>query len=51
MGNEAEVVERLIAAFNSHRVEELGALNAETARTRRPGWPSEGGIADDGRPT
>jgi predicted ester cyclase len=46
MGNEAEVVERLIAAFNSHRVEELGALYAETARTRRPGWPSEGGIDD-----
>jgi predicted ester cyclase len=46
MSDEAEVVERLIAVFNYHRVDELRELYAETARTRRPGWPSEGGIEE-----
>ena len=45
-GLKSDVVERLIAAFNTHRAQELREFYAETARTRRPGWPSESGIDD-----
>jgi hypothetical protein len=44
-GLKSEVVERLIAAFNSHRVEEMRALCRNGSHTG-PGWPSEGGIDD-----
>jgi SnoaL-like domain len=40
------VVERLISAFNQHRPEELEQLYSADARTRRPGWPAEAGVAE-----
>jgi ketosteroid isomerase-like protein len=40
------IVERLISAFNQHRLEELEQLYSADARTRRPGWPAQAGVAE-----
>ena len=44
ISNEAKVVERLIAAFTGIVCMDLRRCYAATASTRRPGWPSDGGI-------
>ena len=40
------VVDRVIAAVNAHDLRALRDLYAADARTRRPGWPTEGGVEE-----
>jgi SnoaL-like domain len=41
-----EVAGRVIEAVNAHDIEALRSLYAPEARTRRPGWPQDGGPAE-----
>jgi ketosteroid isomerase-like protein len=44
MGNPAGTARRVFDAYNTRDPEALGMLYAPTARTRRPGWPDDGGV-------
>ena len=44
MGNPAGTARRVFDAYNVRDPEALRALYAPTARTRRPGWPDDGGV-------
>jgi hypothetical protein len=46
MSTAQEVAGRVIETVNAHDIEALRALYAPEARTRRPGWPQEGGPAE-----
>jgi predicted ester cyclase len=43
VSNAHEVAGRVIDAANAHSIDALRSLYAPEARTRRPGWPREGG--------
>jgi ketosteroid isomerase-like protein len=43
MSDPREVAGRVIDAVNAHDLDELRGLYARNARTRRPGWPDDGG--------
>jgi ketosteroid isomerase-like protein len=44
MGNPAGTARRVFDAYNNRDLEALRTLYALTARTRRPGWPDDGGV-------
>ena len=44
MGNPAGAVRRVLDAYNARDPEALRTLCHPVARTRRPGWPDEGGV-------
>jgi hypothetical protein len=44
--NPSALVCELIAAFNDHDADRMRELYAPGARTRRPGWPQEGGVEE-----
>jgi hypothetical protein len=46
MSNPREVAGRVIDAVNAHDLDALRGMYAPDARTRRPGWPREGGPDD-----
>jgi hypothetical protein len=46
MSTAREVAGRVIDSVNAHDIEGLRGLYAPEARTRRPGWPQDGGPAE-----
>jgi ketosteroid isomerase-like protein len=46
MSNPAETAQQVFDAYNALDPEALRALYAPTARTRRPGWPEDGGVQE-----
>jgi SnoaL-like domain len=46
MSTAQEVAGRVIDSVNAHDIEALRGLYAPEARTRRPGWPQDGGPAE-----
>jgi hypothetical protein len=44
MGNLAGTARRVLDAYNSRDPEALRTLYVPTVRTRRPGWPDDGGV-------
>jgi SnoaL-like polyketide cyclase len=42
--NPTGTTQRVFDAYNAHELQALRALYAPTARTYRPGWPTQGGV-------